>query len=42
MALVRHNLIRRYDILTKVLFDNDNITTEQMKNALDSVSKDNF
>jgi len=32
----------RYDILTKVLFDNDNITTEQMKNALDSVSKDNF
>lgn len=32
----------RYDILTKALSDNNNMTTEQMKNALDSVSKDNF
>lgn len=33
---------KRYDILTKILSENNTITTEQMKNALDSVSKDNF
>ena len=32
----------RYDILTKALSGNHNMTVEQMKNALDSVSKDNF
>ncbi|MEY8321312.1 linear amide C-N hydrolase [Lachnospiraceae bacterium 46-61] len=32
----------RYDILTKALSKNHNMTVEQMKNALDSVSKDNF
>ncbi len=32
----------RYDILTKALSENHNMTVEQMKNALDSVSKDNF
>lgn len=32
----------RYDILTKALSENNNMTAEQMKNALDNVSKDNF
>jgi predicted choloylglycine hydrolase len=32
----------RYDILMKALSDNSNMNAEQVKNALDSVSKDNF